>query len=42
VPSELRICVIVNPALPPGLLANTVAAIGIGSVLQRRSLPALG
>jgi len=30
VPSELRICVIVNPALPPGLLANTVAAIGIG------------
>lgn len=27
---DLRIAIIVNPALPLGLLANTVAAIGIG------------
>ena len=35
----LRLAVIVDPALPPGLLANTVAtiAIGIGA-----ALPALG
>lgn len=36
---DIRIAVIVNPALPPGLLANTVGAVSIG--LGAR-LPSLG
>jgi hypothetical protein len=38
-PEDIRVAIIVNPALPPGLVANTVGAIGIG--LGAR-LPELG
>lgn len=27
---DIRLAIIVNPALPPGLLANTIAAISVG------------
>lgn len=36
---DLRLAIIVNPALPPGLIANTVAAISVGI---GAAVPALG
>ncbi len=38
-PEDIRLAIIVNPELPPGLIANTVAAISIGI---GAAIPALG
>lgn len=38
-PADIRLAIIVNPELPPGLIANTVAAISIGI---GATIPALG
>lgn len=37
--ADIRLAIIVNPELPPGLIANTVAAISIGI---GAAIPALG
>lgn len=29
-PSDVRVAIVIDPALPPGLVANTAGAIGIG------------
>lgn len=39
--SDIRLAIIVNPALPPGLVANTVGAVAIGIGAKLPSLAAI-